>query len=62
MFKEVDTSAWDRKATYEFFRDYEDPFFNITANLDVTRLVPFCKQNGLAFSLAALLPLTSDRK
>ncbi len=54
MFKEVDTSAWDRKATYEFFRDYEDPFFNITANLDVTRLVPFCKQNGLAFSLAAL--------
>lgn len=54
MFKEVDISAWERKATYEFFRDYEDPFFNITANLDVTGLVLFCKQNGLAFSLAAL--------
>ncbi|MEP7147729.1 MAG: chloramphenicol acetyltransferase [Acidobacteriota bacterium] len=54
MFKEVDISAWERKATYEFFRDYEDPFFNITANLDVTGLVLFCKRNGLAFSLAAL--------
>ncbi len=54
MFKEVDISAWERKETYEFFRDYEDPFFNITANLDVTGLVTFCKQNGLAFSLGAL--------
>lgn len=54
MFHEVDISTWERKATYEFFRDYEDPFFNIAANLDVTRVYQFCKENGLAFSLAAL--------
>jgi len=54
MFHEVDINAWERKATYEFFRDYEDPFFNITANLDVTNLYRFCKENDLAFSLAAL--------
>ncbi|HUR99946.1 MAG TPA: chloramphenicol acetyltransferase [Pyrinomonadaceae bacterium] len=54
MFQEVDISTWSRKATYEFFRDYEDPFFNVTANLDVTNLYRFCKQNDLAFSLAAL--------
>ncbi|MEP6705284.1 MAG: CatA-like O-acetyltransferase, partial [Acidobacteriota bacterium] len=54
MFREIDISAWKRKTTYEFFRDFEDPFFNIAANLDVTKLYRFCKENDLAFSLAGL--------
>ena len=54
MFQEVDISAWERRSTYEFFLDYEDPFFNITANLDVTGLYRFCKTNDIAFSLAIL--------
>ena len=54
MFQEVDINTWERKATFDFFRDYEDPFFNIAANLDVTRLYRFCKDNDLAFSLATL--------
>lgn len=54
MFQEVDINTWERKTTYEFFRDYEDPFFNIVANLDVTNLYRFCKTNSLAFSLASL--------
>lgn len=54
MYHAVDIDAWERKSTYEFFLDYEDPFFNIAANIDVTRLHQFCKQNDLAFSIAAL--------
>ena len=54
MFREVDTRTWERRTTYEFFLNYADPFFNISANLDVTRLYRFCKDNDLAFSLAAL--------
>jgi chloramphenicol O-acetyltransferase type A len=54
MFHEVDIATWNRKTTYEFFRDYEDPYFNIAANLDVTKLYRFCKDNSLAFSLAGL--------
>ena len=54
MFKEVDINAWERRSTYEFFLDYDDPFFNIAANLDVTRLYRFCKTNDVAFSLAIL--------
>jgi chloramphenicol O-acetyltransferase type A len=54
MFKELDLEKWPRKGTYEFFKDYEDPFFNIAANLDVTRLYRFCKDNNLAYSLAGL--------
>ena len=54
MFREVDINTWERKSTFEFFRDYEDPYFNITANLDVTGLYSFCKKNDIAFSLAIL--------
>lgn len=54
MYSELDIDQWPRRATYEFFKDYDDPFFNITANLDVSNLYRFCKQNDLAFSLAAL--------
>jgi len=54
MFRKVDIDTWARKTTYEFFRDYEDPFFNITTNLNVTHLYRFCKDNDVAFSLAAL--------
>lgn len=54
MFRELDIERWERKAAFDFFKDHEDPFFNITANLNVTRLYNFCKEKGLAFSLASL--------
>ncbi|CAN5399591.1 CatA-like O-acetyltransferase [soil metagenome] len=52
--KFVDIENWNRKTTFEFFRDYEDPFFNITANLDGSELYRFCKENKLSFALANL--------
>ncbi|HVF30371.1 MAG TPA: CatA-like O-acetyltransferase, partial [Pyrinomonadaceae bacterium] len=54
MFREVDIESWERRTTYEFFRDYRDPYFNIAANLDVTNLYDLCKTRGLSFSIAAL--------
>jgi len=54
MFKELDLETWPRRTTYEFFKSYEDPFFNFTANVDVTRLYRFCKENGIAYSLTGL--------
>lgn len=54
MFTEVDIDAWPRRATYEFFKNYDDPFFNFTAPVDVTDLYRFCKESELSFSLAAL--------
>jgi chloramphenicol O-acetyltransferase type A len=54
MFSEVDMDKWPRRSTYAFFGDYDDPFFNLTANVDVTRLYGFSKQHAIAFSLAAL--------
>lgn len=54
MFTELDLDSWPRKATYEFFKDYEDPFFNFAANIDITALYRFCKRNDLSISLSIL--------
>jgi chloramphenicol O-acetyltransferase type A len=54
MFKVLDIEKWNRKTTYEFFKDFEDPFFNMTANLDVTKLYSFVNQNSLSYSLSCL--------
>ena len=54
MYREIDFENWERRTTFEFFKDYKDPFFNIAANLDVTRLYDFCKQQALPFSIACL--------
>ncbi|MEO7538535.1 MAG: CatA-like O-acetyltransferase [Pyrinomonadaceae bacterium] len=54
MYTELDIESWPRRSTYEFFKDYEDPFFNFTANVDVSNIYRYCKENRLAFSLSAL--------
>lgn len=54
MHTDVDIGTWARKATYEFFKDYQDPFFNFTANLDVSPAYRFCKENDLTVSLTLL--------
>jgi len=54
MYTELDIEKWPRRTTYEFFKDYEDPFFNFAANIDVSSVYNFCKKNDLAFSLTSL--------
>ncbi len=54
MQTDVDIETWPRKTTYEFFKDYEDPFFNFTGNIDVTSVYRFGKSNNLSFSLTTL--------
>jgi len=34
----IDLKSWSRRQQFAFFRDFEDPFFNVTANVDVTAL------------------------
>ena len=53
-YREIDIETWERKATFEFFREYKDPYFNMAANVDVSRLYSFCKARGFPFSIAAL--------
>lgn len=52
--KIFDIENWNRKPQFEFFKSYEDPFFNITSNLEVTNLYNYCKKHELSFSLACI--------
>ena len=54
MYKEINIDTWKRKALFEFYKDFDDPFFNITANLDVSNLHQFCKENKLSVFLSTL--------
>jgi chloramphenicol O-acetyltransferase type A len=54
MFTEIDIAAWNRRSTFEYFKNFEDPFFNMTANVDVTALYQFCKLESVSFSLACV--------
>lgn len=54
MLKKINVDSWIRKPQFEFFKTYENPFFNITANVDVTNLVNHCKKTGESFFLNSL--------
>lgn len=59
MYKTLDTTTWKRREVFHFFRKFDDPFFNVSANVDVTELYDFCKKNKLSFTLASLHCSTS---
>ena len=50
----LNIDEWNRKDAHHFFKDYEDPFFNICTTIDVSNLYAFCKQKQLSFFLASL--------
>ena len=38
MPRYLDMAAWNRREHFAFFKDYDSPFFNICAQMDVTNL------------------------
>jgi chloramphenicol O-acetyltransferase type A len=39
MPKYLDTKTWTRREVFEFFRDFDKPYFNLCTRLDITRLL-----------------------
>jgi chloramphenicol O-acetyltransferase type A len=54
MFEKIDLKTWKRKDQYDLFKTYEDPFFNLTANVDVTNLIKYCKENKESFFINSI--------
>jgi len=54
MIKNIDLKSWNRKTHFDFFNSYEDPFFNLTAQVDVTQLFQAKKTTGISFFLGSL--------
>src|SRR6266567_6919890 len=52
MPKYLDLTTWARRDLFEFFRGYDNPYFNICTRLDVTKLLTFLRNRpGVSVSL-----------
>jgi len=52
--KKIDLDTWNRRPHYEFFRRYQNPFFNVCFELDVTAFLRRIKAKGQPFFLTFL--------
>jgi len=53
MRRYIDIATWPRRDTFEFFRGFDKPYFNVGTSLDVTNLVAEIKKRpGFSLSLA----------
>jgi chloramphenicol O-acetyltransferase type A len=53
MAKYIDLETWARRDLFEFFRGFDKPYFNISARVDVTKLLAFLRvRSGVSVSLA----------
>jgi|SRR5215213_7342602 len=51
----LDLERWPRRATFEYFRGYDKPYFNVCAPLDAGPLVELAREvPGTSFFLAYL--------
>lgn len=50
----IDLDTWPRKQAYDYFKDYDDPFFNITTMLEVGAAFKGCKATKRSFFLSCL--------
>ena len=48
----IDRETWPRRQQFEFFRHFEQPFFTLCAEVDVTATDHFCRDQGASFFLA----------
>ena len=56
----LDIEKWNRKDLYEFFIKFENPFFNICTELDVTSLVHYTKENSISYFISILYLCTKS--
>lgn len=54
MRTKIDVDSWERKELYNFFRNFAEPFYGITVDIDVTKLYQKCKAENLSFFVYSL--------
>jgi chloramphenicol O-acetyltransferase type A len=55
MVQKLDLSGWKRRPHFELYQQMAQPFFNVCAEVDVTRLWEQCRrERDLSFALASL--------
>ena len=54
MGEAFDIDNWNRKEIYNLYKDYDDPFFNISTYIEISSLYKFCKEENHSFNLSLL--------
>ena len=52
MIKDLDIELWHRREVFQLFREYDNPFFNVCANIEVTALRNLSSSEGVPFTIA----------
>lgn len=52
--KYLDIANWNRKSQYDFFKEYEEPYFGVCVPVDVTMAYASAKKKGRSFFLTYL--------
>jgi chloramphenicol O-acetyltransferase type A len=53
----IDIESWPRRDHYRLYRHFDQPHFNICANVDITAFYPALKLRGISFSVGVLYVL-----
>ena len=51
MKQEIDITTWKRKQQYLFFKDFEEPFYGVCVDMDITHTYKEAKEKGVSFFL-----------
>ena len=50
----IDMETYERRAHFDYFRSLQYPYVGVTADIDVTHVVEFCKEHKCSFYLTIL--------
>ena len=59
-YQEIDMERWERRELYEHFSHTRQPHYAIAANIDVTKLLAYKRENGLSFYLVLIFLATES--
>ena len=51
MKKKIDLDTWERKELYTFFKEFDEPYYGITTDLECSGAYAYAKSAGISFFL-----------
>src|SRR5260370_35260794 len=52
MTQYLDLESWARREVFEFYRNFDKPYFNVCVRLDITKLLSYLREHTLPGSKA----------
>lgn len=49
--RKIDITKWERKELFHFFKDFDEPYYGITADLECSAAYGYAKTRGISFFL-----------